>query len=94
MVLCVKTWTWLILSLEVIQKSQTVNVNNLTNMFYEKTYVYMSNKFFNKNKIKIQSYMNTMYHNFISSIKNYFGGMWNNGASLGDNFLGSVKDGD
>ena len=36
MILCAKTWTWLILSLEVIQKSRTVNVSNLANMFYEK----------------------------------------------------------
>lgn len=75
MVFCAQTWTRLILSLEVIRKSQTVNVNNLTNMFYEKMYGYMSNMVFNKNEIKIVSYKNTMYHNFISSIKNYFGGM-------------------
>lgn len=29
----------------------------------------MSNRFFNKNEIKIQSYMNMIYHNLISSIK-------------------------
>lgn len=46
MMLCAKTWTWLNLSLEVIQKSQTVNVNNLTNMLYEKTYVCMSKQNF------------------------------------------------
>lgn len=55
MVLCAQTWTWLILSLDVIQKSQAVNVNNLTICFVKKTYVYMSNKFFNKDKIKTLS---------------------------------------
>lgn len=74
MILCAKTWTWLMLSLEVIQKSHTMKVNNLTNMFYKK-FVSISLTSFSNTNLQLLSYKDIMYHNFIGSIINYFGGL-------------------
>lgn len=64
-----KTWPWLILSLKVIQKSQVLHVNNLTNIFYEKL-MSICLTFFSKYKIKILSYKNILYHSLIDNMKN------------------------
>ena len=102
MTFCAKKWTWLTVSLKVIQEvilkiywfSYWLS-NNLTNVFYEKLYLYifMSNTFLNKYNIKTISYKNTLYPCFIGSIKNCFRSVWNNDKFLVDNISDSVKDG-